>query len=303
MRDSVLALILLVGTLKALAHPYIGILMWTWVSIMNPHRESWNLSTFPVAAMVGGATLIGMFLTRDKRHFFITVPSFILLLFTLWMCITHLFALYPDESVNMLERVLKINFMIFVLMMLLYTRKHIIALVWVLVGSLGYYGVKGGAFTIATGGSYRVWGPSDSFIEGNNEVALALIMAIPLMYFLRSLSHRRWVRMAFLLAMLLTAAAAIGSQSRGALLAIAAMVGLFWTRLDSTGPHGSHIWRIDHCRRPRAGRLHAGILAQPHGFDLGLQGGCLRTGAAECLADGVESGVRPVFWRRLRDIQ
>jgi putative inorganic carbon (HCO3(-)) transporter len=239
MRDSVLALILLVGTLKALAHPYIGILMWTWVSIMNPHRESWNLSTFPVAAMVGGATLIGMFLTRDKRHFFITVPSFILLLFTLWMCITHLFALYPDESVNMLERVLKINFMIFVLMMLLYTRKHIIALVWVLVGSLGYYGVKGGAFTIATGGSYRVWGPSDSFIEGNNEVALALIMAIPLMYFLRSLSHRRWVRMAFLLAMLLTAAAAIGSQSRGALLAIAAMVGLFWTRLDSTGPHGS----------------------------------------------------------------
>lgn len=233
MRDAVLALILIVGTLRALRHPYIGILMWTWVSIMNPHRESWNLSTFPVAAVVGGATLIGMFLTRDKRHFFLAKPSVLLLLFTLWVCITFQFSFYPDECERMFSRVLKINFMIFVVMMLLYTRRHIIALVWVLVGSLGYYGVKGGAFTIATGGSYRVWGPADSFIEGNNEVALALIMAIPLMYFLRSLYAQRWVRHVFLLAMLLTAVAAVGSQSRGALLAIVAMVGLFWLRLDS----------------------------------------------------------------------
>ena len=133
----------------------------------------------------------------------------------------------------MLTKVLKINFMIFVAMMLLYTRKHIIALIWVVVFSLGFYGVKGGLFTILTGGHYRVWGPEGSFIEGNNEVALALIMAIPLMYFLRSLYRQRWIRIAFLLAMLLTAAAALGSQSRGALLAIVAMVGLFWVRLDS----------------------------------------------------------------------
>ncbi len=238
MRDAILAFILIVGTLKALRHPYIGILMWTWVSIMNPHRESWNLSTLPVAALVGGATLIGLFLTRDKRLFFMTMPSFMLLLFTLWMCVTYQFSFYPDDCVEMLTRVLKINFMIFVVMMLLYTRRHIIALVWVLVGSLGYYGVKGGAFTIATGGNYRVWGPSGSFIEGNNEVALALIMSIPLMYFLRSLFRHRWIRHTFLLAMLLTAAAALGSQSRGALLAIVAMVGLLWTRIDSMGGQG-----------------------------------------------------------------
>ncbi len=239
MRDAVFVLILLVGTLKALRHPYIGILMWTWVGIMNPHRETWNMSTFPVAALVGGATLAGMFLTRDKRLFFLAAPSAMLLLFTLWICITFQFSFYPEESVAMLVRVLKINLMIFVAMMLLHTRRHITALVWVLVGSLGYYGVKGGAFTLATGGSYRVWGPSDSFIQGNNEVALALIMAIPLMYFLRSLFARRWIRLVFLLAMMLTAAAAIGSQSRGALLAIVAMVGLFWIRLEPTGMHGS----------------------------------------------------------------
>ena len=234
MRDLVLALILIVGTLKAFKHPYIGILMWTWVSIMNPHRLSWILSMYPVAAIVGGATLIGMFMTRDRRCFFMTTPSSLLLLFTAWMCVTYPFSFYPEASADMLVRVLKINFMIFVAMMLLYTRKHIIALVWVLVFSLGFYGVKGGIFTIATGGSFRVWGPEGSYIEGNNEVALAIILVIPLMYFLRSLYTHRWVRLAFLLAMLLSAAAALGSQSRGALLAIVAMAGLFWLRLDST---------------------------------------------------------------------
>ena len=233
MRDSILVLILLIGTLKALSHPYIGMLLWTWVSIMNPHKVSWLLRDYPVAAIVGGVTLIGLFVTRDKRHFFMSTPSVFMLLFTLWVCITYFFSFYLEESTLMLTKVLKINLMIFVAMMLLYTRKHIIALVWVLVFSLGFYGVKGGAFTILTGGSYRVWGPAGSFIDGNNEIALAMIMVIPLMYFLRSLYHQPWIRRVFLLAMLLTAAAAVGSQSRGALLAIVAMAGLFWIRLDS----------------------------------------------------------------------
>lgn len=233
MRDSILALILLVGTLKALTHPDIGMLLWTWVSIMNPHKVSWHLSMYPVAAIVGGATLIGLFITRDKRQFFMSTPSVFLMLFTMWMCVTYFFSFYPEASEFMLVRVLKINFMILVAMMVLYTRRHIIALIWVLVFSLGFYGVKGGAFTIATGGGYRVWGPAGSFIEGNNEVALGMIMVIPLMYFLRSLYKQPWIRRAFLIAMLLTAASAIGSQSRGALLAIVAMAGLFWIRLDS----------------------------------------------------------------------
>jgi probable O-glycosylation ligase (exosortase A-associated) len=233
MRDAVVALILVIGILKALRSPWIGILLWTWISIMNPHRETWHLSTLPVAAMAGGATLIGMFISRDKRLLFLTPPSAIFLMFTLWMCITYPFSFYPDNSLVMLTRVLKINFMIFVLMMLLYTRKHIIALVWVLVGSLAYYGVKGGAFTIMTGGNSRVWGPTDSFIGGNNEIALALIMSIPLMYFLRSLYIQRWVKHAFIVAMVLTSAAIVGSQSRGALLGIAAMAVVFWMKLDS----------------------------------------------------------------------
>ena len=121
---------------------------------------------------------------------------------------------------------LKIDFMILVALVLLHSKSHIISLVWVLVLSLGFFGVKGGIFTLATGGNYQVWGPDDSFIAGNNEVALALIMIIPFMYFLRDQARKTWQRQTWLVAMALTAIAAIGSQSRGALLAIVAMLAL-----------------------------------------------------------------------------
>ena len=98
--------------------------------------------------------------------------------------------------------------------------------------SIGFYGIKGGIFTIATGGSSRVLGPAGGFIEGNNEIALALVMAIPLMNYLRIVATRQWIRSGMLGAILLSAVAAIGTQSRGALLAISAMGLVLWIRAD-----------------------------------------------------------------------
>ena len=101
---------------------------------------------------------------------------------------------------------------------------------WVLVASIGFYGFKGGIFTIANGGIYRVWGPPDSFIEGNNEIGLALIMTIPLMRFLQLQQRSPWAKHGLTLLIILSAVAAVGTQSRGALLAIVAMALTMWWR-------------------------------------------------------------------------
>jgi probable O-glycosylation ligase (exosortase A-associated) len=197
---------------------------------MNPHNLTWGaLQNFPVAAVAAGATLLGLLITKDKKQFYITPPSAVLMMFMLWVCITYLFSFFPERSAEMLSRVLKIDFMILVSLVILYTKKHINAMVWLLVLSLGFYGLKGGIFTLATGGGYRVWGPG-GFIGGNNEIALALIIVIPLMNYLREQSVKVWQRYAWLGTMALTAIAAIGSQSRGALLGIVAMMVMLWLR-------------------------------------------------------------------------
>jgi len=91
-------------------------------------------------------------------------------------------------------------------------------------------GMKGGLFTVLSGGGYRVYGPPDSFVEENNAFGMALVMTIPLLRFLQLQLTPGWRRHALTVAMLLCAASALGSHSRGALLAIAAMTMLLWWR-------------------------------------------------------------------------
>jgi len=85
-------------------------------------------------------------------------------------------------------------------------------------------------FTVLTGGSYKVWGPENTYIDGNNEVALAIVMVIPLMRFLQLQMTSKWAKGVMTFCMVMMAAAALGSHSRGALLAIGSMALVLWWR-------------------------------------------------------------------------
>jgi probable O-glycosylation ligase (exosortase A-associated) len=61
-------------------------------------------------------------------------------------------------------------------------------------------------------------------------VALAFITIIPIMFYLMLVSENKWVRRSMMVSMPLCAVAAIGSYSRGALLAIVAMLLFLWLK-------------------------------------------------------------------------
>lgn len=233
MRDLLL-LGMVIGALPfALRLTWIAVLLWTWISIMNPHKLAFGFAYHaPFAAVAAGAALISILYSRDRLKWTFTPPVVALALFVLWMCITTALAFYPAQSWDQLNKILKIQLMTLVAIAALRERKHIELFIWVNAVSIGFYGIKGGIFTITTGGNSRVLGPAGGFIEGNNEIALALVMAIPLMNYLRMVATRQWIRTGMLVAMLLSAVAAIGTQSRGALLAISAMGLVLWIRSD-----------------------------------------------------------------------
>ena len=118
---------------------------------------------------------------------------------------------------------MKIQVMTFVTLLVMAQRERLHMLIWVIVVSLGFYGVKGGVFTILTGAQHHVLGPPKSFISGNTEIGLALIMTLPLMRYLQLNTSNKWVRRGLTVAMLLTGVAILGTYSRGALLGGVAM--------------------------------------------------------------------------------
>lgn len=225
MRDILVSLIVFGSLPYILRSPVNGVMMWVWISVMNPHTQGWGFATtFPFAAVVAAATIISMMMSREPKSIPWSPVTVVLLLFATWMVVTLPFSLHFSDSVPLWSRVMKIFLMTFVVAALLKTREQIERLLWVLALSLGYYGFKGGIFTISSGGAYRVWGPEGTFIGDNNAIALALIMAIPLLFHLTTLAKRRLVRYLLVATMLLSALAALGSYSRGGFVAIAAMV-------------------------------------------------------------------------------
>jgi probable O-glycosylation ligase (exosortase A-associated) len=173
-------------------------------------------------------TFVSLIISRDPKNLPLVPVVIALIAFIFWMNVTTLFALHTDFLYDMWIKVMKIMLMLFVVLMLIKTKQQVQLLLGVIVFSIGYYGVKGGIFTLLTGGEHRVWGPGDSFISGNNEIALALVMIIPLLHYFQVVSKKIWVRHSLTVAMLLCAIASLGSYSRGALLAIIAMVVFLW---------------------------------------------------------------------------
>ncbi|MBZ2206097.1 putative O-glycosylation ligase, exosortase A system-associated [Massilia soli] len=231
MRDIVLTLIIVSLLPLIFRRPHIGIMMWVWISVMNPHRLTYGFAfSFPWAMLIGGITLFSLVMTKQPKSLPMTPIVKTVIAFALWMCVTTAAAFLPEQSLEMLEKVMKILLMTLVTIMLVRTKDQLHMLLYVMCGSLAFYGVKGGLFTIRSGGGERVWGPPDSFIYGNNEVALAFVTIIPLMYYILRRQTNVWLRWGVLIAMLLCGLSALGSYSRGALIGIAAMVIVLWLR-------------------------------------------------------------------------
>lgn len=229
MRDIVITLIVIVGCLYTLRRPYIGVLLWSWLSYMNPHRLSFGFAyNMPFAQIVAIVLFVSMFFSKEVKKLPINSLTIIWILFIIYMGITSQFAYYPDAAWDYYIRVIKIQLICFITMMLITDIIKIRYLIWVIVLSIGYFSVKGGLFTILTGGSSRVWGPEGSMISGNNELAVAILMIIPLMTYLYQVHGQWWIKKGMLVAIAFSFIAAIGTQSRGALLAVGAVLLFFW---------------------------------------------------------------------------
>lgn len=228
MRDFLVIAIVMAGSLAALRRPWIGVMLWTWLSIMNPHRYTWGLAyNAPLAAVAAACVVLGLLMTKERESPFKASPATWLALFMFWISLSWLAGLDVAGDYDQWKKVMKVDVMILVALALLRSKKHIMALMWVCV-SLALLGVKGGFFTLLGGAGERVWGPPGSFIEDNNAFAVAMVMTIPLLRFLQLQLGNAWARRGMTVIMVLCAVAALGSQSRGALLAISAMALYLW---------------------------------------------------------------------------
>lgn len=237
MRDLLIAaLVLLPLPWVMFKQPHIGALIYFWVSYMSPHRLAYGFAyTFPFAVIVWLATMVGWALSSEPKRIPASNVTTLLVIFALWISLTTATALVPSLAVVKWDQTIKILLAALVGLGLLQGRERLTALAWVSAGSIAFYGVKGGLYTILTGGHGRVYGPPDTFIGDNNTAAVALIMVVPLLGWLVTQARSRYLKWAVAGGNALTVVAILGSYSRGAVIGLSAMALLMWLRSKHKG--------------------------------------------------------------------
>lgn len=232
MRDIFIILYFIALLPMILRWPFLGILGWAIVSYMNPHQMGWLYTNdLPFAMLIALATLMSFVLQPGRKSIPMQPLTVLLMVFFAYTTLTTVFAVAPAAAQTKYIEFFKIMLMTFLTIPLMATRERLHALVWIIVLGIGFYGTKGGIFTVLTGGEHRVWGPPRTVIMDNNQLALALIMLLPLVRYLHIHTAEKWIRHGLLMSMVFIGIAIIGSYSRGALLA--AFAALCWMFLKS----------------------------------------------------------------------
>lgn len=230
MRDAVIFIIIMGLLPLCFLQPHLGVMLWTWLSISNMHREVYGFAhTFSFNLVITAVTLATWIVSREPKRITVTGLTWMIGIFGAWMTFSTVDALVPAYSWPLWERHFKTLILVFVVMGLINTRVRIHSLIFAIVLALGYWGFKGGVFAILTGGNYIVFGPENSPIEDNNHLAVALCMTLPLLNYLRLHSRAPWLRVTLMGVMGLCAIAIVATYSRGgAISLLALMIAMWW---------------------------------------------------------------------------
>jgi probable O-glycosylation ligase (exosortase A-associated) len=228
MRDYALLVILVSLVFLALYRPWLGVLGLAVLGFMHPQGYGGGfMQRFPAYAVLFAAAAGGYLINQFRQRRWPVLRwdwrlVGVAILFGWFLVSTH-FALAPAAAREKLAEVLKILPPLVLVWLLIDTREK---LVWLLVAiglSITLVTVKGGYWAIMTGFTDRVYGPPGSQYADNNEFAVAVAMAIPLLFVWLRETRDSTLRWAVLALIALSYLSTLTSWSRGGLLSLVAM--------------------------------------------------------------------------------
>src|SRR6185295_18582107 len=159
------------------------------------------------------------------------LPLVLMVVMLAYFTFTTLFAWVPDAAWEKWSLVAKVILMTVITTMTIYGRDRIRWLLLVIALSVGFYGIKGGLWSLlVSGGQYSVRGPEGGFMTMNNGIGIGLLMVLPVLLALAHEHARPWQRWSLRLAAGLCAVSIVFTYSRGALLGLATVAFLMFLR-------------------------------------------------------------------------
>ncbi len=222
MRD-VLVFALVVALLPlAFRRPYVGLLLFSWLAYMRPQDLCWGFArTMRFSFLVGFVMVAGWMANESHRRPFSRPSAQATLMVLLLVLMTLSLAMAESHSQYVMTYYVEFVKIIGVALFTtgqVDTRERLRWLVWTIALSLGFYGFKNGLMSLASGGAPILRGPG-GMLEDNNDFALAMVMNLPLLFYLSQVEPNWRIRRFLQVTMVLTLVTIVLTHSRGAFVA------------------------------------------------------------------------------------
>lgn len=221
MRDIVVLVLVLATVPLALYRPFFGLLGFSWLAYMRPQDLAWGMAAaLPLSKYVAAALFLSLVLRGKLNILRRGAVPFAMLGLAAWLLVSCLTAVHRDVAFEKLQDIYKVMLIAFMTTVLVTDRRRFVWSLAVIGFSLGVLGMKYGLYGILRGGVHFTRGVG-GMIADNNDFALALNMALPLLLFLVWEMPSRWLRLAAVGLVPLTALTVVFTHSRGGFIGLA----------------------------------------------------------------------------------
>ncbi|MCU0864213.1 MAG: putative O-glycosylation ligase, exosortase A system-associated [Planctomycetes bacterium] len=225
MRDLIVFAIVILLLPTCIRRPFVGLLVFSWLAYMRPQDLCWGFArSMRLSFFVGIAMVAGWWAHERGRRPFAVWDARMVMVCALGSFVTVSYAMaeHHDGYTNtyFFEYVKIILIALFTTAQV-DSKARLRVMFWTIALSLGFFGIKNGLLGVLRGGGQILRGPG-GMLEDNNDFALAMVMNLPLLWYLRHAEHKLWIRRAMLAAVALTAVTVVLTHSRGGFLAMCA---------------------------------------------------------------------------------
>lgn len=239
MRDLVILAVLPFLVYAMCKRPFIGLGLWMWTALFFPNGWLYGIaSSIRYNLLFAGITIIGYFAWKNKPNFKLTGTGALILLFFAWTTASTLMGIGdPERAWDFWGRLFK-TVMLFVFVLAIIEKKlHIDFFLWCCVLSVGFFADLEALKYLVSGGGHMIEGMSGHVLGDRNELALAIVMILPIcVYLLQEFGKRSKVLSLGLLGTItLMIIAVIGTQSRGGFLVLIALGAYFYLKTERKG--------------------------------------------------------------------
>lgn len=204
-----------------LASAHLGVSIWIWVALLPPNDLLYGRLgiVLPFNKLVAASAFFALITSQTKKDFYVDKLIMLVMVYGLIVTLSYVLSPYESSFSDLQYDKLWKEIVLFLLITgVMFSQHRLHQMTLVISLAFGFVMVKEGIIFLLTAGGHKI--EAIGTVGDNNGVAMALLMAIPLLLFCAKYTAERWVRLGMYVTAGLGTVTVVATYSRGGFIGL-----------------------------------------------------------------------------------